>query len=491
MKYTNILLLLKTLVYFSNGEPNWCNCNCNCIFTPTPEPTSLPTNEPTNVPTKEPTNVPTNEPTNVPTKEPTNEPECNIMPMTGLPGFDGFMFSLPPEEFLIEANVVLYSNSSGWSNLYQLGESNRPRLASAFIFPGSSQLTFRIAYSMTSDYICEPNRSLVLGEWTVVTLRIINGFAIGEFDGVQVCSVNLGVNGALGNTGVGDLFFTGSKHYAAPDACIEYITVSPMNGYPRNITYASDIITSIYKPSWKIFLPVDINGDDSYTIGATTLAERNMSPLTIFDANLINYENKPYFYEDNGEVVFRAHSGGATTSGTKYPRTELRQRVGGGDNYWSVNDFQSLEAEIRLVDVPLQKTNTVITQIHSSGTPQILAIMYNVNYGIYIEYNEYYSTRNDSLLYNLGERLYVNITVDNDLVICYIANLDSLNTTSNTWVSNYTHGAFQIGAYSLSSIFLNEIEGDPYINELPDAGSEVRIRYINIVETYNNETKEY
>ena len=82
--------------------------------------------------------------------------------------------------------------------------------------------------------------------------------------------------------------------------------------------YPSDIVPGIV--DWKITLPVDSNGEDS--TGASSVDDRNNNATEIKDDNLIGYEYLPYFYASDEEIFFRAHAGGATTSGSKYPRSE-------------------------------------------------------------------------------------------------------------------------------------------------------------------------
>jgi hypothetical protein len=67
--------------------------------------------------------------------------------------------------------------------------------------------------------------------------------------------------------------------------------------------------------NWKITLPVDQSG----TIIGTAQEIKSLS----------GYQDLNYFYTGaDGAMVFRAAVDGATTSGSKYARSELREMIG-------------------------------------------------------------------------------------------------------------------------------------------------------------------
>jgi len=244
-------------------------------------------------------------------------------------------------------------------------------------------------------------------------------------------------------------------------------------GGPADIVFASDVIPSIKSGDWKLVLPVDINGNDSTK--ATTLTQRNIFPLSIRGNALIDKEMKPYFYVEANEVVLRAPCGGATSAGTNYPRCELRQLVNKGDNFWSTNKLQTLETELRITETPVAKPDMSIVQIHSQGEPQVLAVLYRKSIGIYLLFNETEYTKTTPIAYTIGDRLNIRVVVDKGVVNCTIKNINKNTTFNKTFVTTESTGAFQIGAYVLSSMFLN--------GESPSAAGEVRIKYLDIKET--------
>lgn len=74
------------------------------------------------------------------------------------------------------------------------------------------------------------------------------------------------------------------------------------------------------------------------------------------------------FYTDSGDgsVVFKVPSNGATTSGSGYPRCELRQMTAGAN--WPLNDPTEhyLYAECKVTNVADEKPQIIIGQIHGS-----------------------------------------------------------------------------------------------------------------------------
>ena len=53
--------------------------------------------------------------------------------------------------------------------------------------------------------------------------------------------------------------------------------------------------------------------------------------------NLIGYEDSRFFYDaKDGAMVFKAGVDGATTSGSKYARTELREMDGADRAAWTL-----------------------------------------------------------------------------------------------------------------------------------------------------------
>ena len=86
--------------------------------------------------------------------------------------------------------------------------------------------------------------------------------------------------------------------------------------------------------NWKITLPVDSKGRTSGTAKEVK--------------NLIGYEDSRFFYDaKDGAMVFKAGVDGATTSGSKYARTELREMEGSDRADWKLSEGGTLTATLR------------------------------------------------------------------------------------------------------------------------------------------------
>ncbi len=109
---------------------------------------------------------------------------------------------------------------------------------------------------------------------------------------------------------------------------------------------------------WKVTLPVDSGGN----LGGSSAHELKPIPSTLYP---------PYFIRGtNGELIFSAPTNGATTGGSKYPRSELRELENGTEASWSLKNGGILSAEVAVNEIPTiisapdRKSKVVIGQIH-------------------------------------------------------------------------------------------------------------------------------
>ncbi|MCF6240747.1 MAG: polysaccharide lyase family 7 protein [Bacteroidales bacterium] len=244
-----------------------------------------------------------------------------------------------------------------------------------------------------------------------------------------------------------------------------------------SIVYPSDIIPEL--KYWKIHLPVDANGNDNSNI--INVHERNRNSYQV--KKLIDFDYKPYFYVERNEVVFKAPCAGATTKNSKFPRSELRQLVGGGSNYWSVYKYQKLELLLRVTHTPIERPEVCMTQIHGPND-EPLRFQFHATKGLNIVWNEYNTEFfGDRVTYKLGQALKVKVEVDKGKINFFVTNLETNESYSKTWISSDTFAYFKVGCYTQSSIFLNQIKKE-YRNEPADAYGEVRVKSIHLIENY-------
>ncbi|WP_243374855.1 polysaccharide lyase family 7 protein [Microvirga solisilvae] len=106
--------------------------------------------------------------------------------------------------------------------------------------------------------------------------------------------------------------------------------------------------------NWKITLPVDSSG----TISGTAVEVQNLS----------GYQNSKYFYTGpDGAMVFYAPVDGATTSGSSYARSELREMNGSSKAAWNLSTGGFMSATLEVDAAPMrdgQGKKLVIGQIH-------------------------------------------------------------------------------------------------------------------------------
>ncbi|WAJ28737.1 polysaccharide lyase family 7 protein [Antarcticirhabdus aurantiaca] len=107
--------------------------------------------------------------------------------------------------------------------------------------------------------------------------------------------------------------------------------------------------------NWKLTLPVD--------------AKNSLSGTAVEVKDLVGYENDGYFFDRaDGAMVFRAMTDGATTSGSKYARSELREMNGSDRAAWSLSEGGTMTATLSVDAVPTRSDGSagrvVVGQIH-------------------------------------------------------------------------------------------------------------------------------
>lgn len=84
-------------------------------------------------------------------------------------------------------------------------------------------------------------------------------------------------------------------------------------------------------------------------------------------AGLVGYSLPPYFTvtPDGSGVLLRAPVGGQTTANSSYPRSELRELVGGAKAAWSSKTgTHSMTATVAVTHLPFVKPQVVVGQVH-------------------------------------------------------------------------------------------------------------------------------
>ncbi len=186
--------------------------------------------------------------------------------------------------------------------------------------------------------------------------------------------------------------------------------------------------------NWKLNIPLDEDGDSKSD--------------EIKQPKLSTYSIAPWFQnnEANTGVVFRAHCGGITTSGSGYPRSELREMVNNGKSAasWASDaGTHVMEIEQAITHLPTVKPHIVAGQIHDAGDDVIVFRLEGKK--LFIDHNG----ADGAVLttnYELGTRFRVKFEVSGDEVKSYYN--DAL---VETYPVHFSGAYFKAGAYVQSN----------------------------------------
>jgi hypothetical protein len=115
--------------------------------------------------------------------------------------------------------------------------------------------------------------------------------------------------------------------------------------------------------NWKLTLPVETSHAGS--------------PDEFVQPELNGFQDAQYFHvnDTRNGVVFKAHCGGATTSGSGYPRSELREMVSNGSakaSWSTTSGTHTMEITQAITHLPVDKPHVVVGQIHDAGDDVIV-----------------------------------------------------------------------------------------------------------------------
>ena len=110
--------------------------------------------------------------------------------------------------------------------------------------------------------------------------------------------------------------------------------------------------------NWKLTLPINTS--------------HSGNPDEILQPELQTFSQNPYFYLNSTQtgVVFRAYANGKTTSGSGYPRSELREMKNGGSqeaSWSSASGISTMTVRQAITHLPVVKPEVVAGQVHDSS----------------------------------------------------------------------------------------------------------------------------
>lgn len=170
------------------------------------------------------------------------------------------------------------------------------------------------------------------------------------------------------------------------------------------------------------------------------------SPTEIMQPALKEYVHDVWFSINSGGVRFRAPVNAVTTSGSNYPRSELREMKNGGKDRadWSSKEgTHSMTIDEAITAMPQKKPHVVAGQIHDASDDVIV---------IRLEGSELFvdvDGRNMHTLdagYTLGKRFTVKFEVSNGATKIFYNGAESY-----TLSQDYSGAYFKAGAYTQSN----------------------------------------
>jgi len=195
--------------------------------------------------------------------------------------------------------------------------------------------------------------------------------------------------------------------------------------------------------NWKLTLPVN--------------TEHNGNPDEIKQPELTTYKDSWFFLNKaKNAVVFRANAGGETTSGSNYPRSELREMTNNGTksaSWSSAVGTHTLFIDQRITHLPDVRKHIVVGQIHDAERYVIFfrledkKLLVSVNGGAKITLDP---------TYVLGTRFTVMFKVSDNKTQCYYN-----GALKHTYEGSFEGAYFKAGAYVQSSCKGNKkVEGE-------------------------------
>ena len=187
--------------------------------------------------------------------------------------------------------------------------------------------------------------------------------------------------------------------------------------------------------------------------------DTNLAFTEIQAVDLTNSYTSSFFYTNttDGSMVFRVPSNGKPTSGSSYPRVELRQMTNGAN--WRLTDANEhyLTAQCKVIAVAPAKPQTIIGQIHGSETnSELLKLRWtgylNGQCKIEARYEnndatqaEYGVTLASGL--SLGDLITYTITMKNGTINCTVNGVTASQTYTTTYFGTTDAYYFKAGNY--------------------------------------------
>jgi len=206
---------------------------------------------------------------------------------------------------------------------------------------------------------------------------------------------------------------------------------APDSPTPQSLKYPSQILNLT---NWKLTLPTG----------------KSKKPVEIKQPELAKFIIDPWFVIDpsGGGVRFRAPVNGVTTSGSGYPRSELREMTDNGKNnasWSSMSGTHTMFLDEAITAVPLKKKHVVAGQIHDGDDDVIVIRLEYPNLYVNVDGDNEYTLDSN---YTLGKRFAVKFEVkDGKTNVFYNNSYEPVYVLDKSYSGAY----FKAGAYTQSN----------------------------------------
>jgi len=201
-------------------------------------------------------------------------------------------------------------------------------------------------------------------------------------------------------------------------------------------------------PTAKMIYPSQVLNLANWKITIPTITSGNAAEIK--QPELATYNISPWFIvvSEGNAVRFRAAVNGSTTSGSEYPRSELREMVDNGKTnaaWSSKKGIHTLFLDQAITAVPKIKQDVVAGQIHNESKDIIVIRLNYPNLHVRVDGTNVYTLDSH---YTLGKRFTVKFVVSEGLTKVYYNNgADPVYTLNK----KYSDAYFKAGVYTQSN----------------------------------------
>jgi len=185
------------------------------------------------------------------------------------------------------------------------------------------------------------------------------------------------------------------------------------------------------------------------------------SPTEILQPALSSYVHDVWFSVNGGGVRFRAPVNAVTTSGSNYPRSELREMKNGGKDradWSSTSGTHSMTIDQAITAQPSKKPHVVAGQIHDADDDVIVIRLEGPNLYVNVDGKNEYTLDSG---YSLGKRFSVKFEVSGGKT-----NVFYNGAQVYTLDKSYSGAYFKAGAYTQSNCSKEDICSDGNYGEV-------------------------